>query len=36
VREAIAQCKVMAADVLKVSTDQLVEVRGGIRFGDTA
>jgi CO/xanthine dehydrogenase Mo-binding subunit len=34
-REAIAQCKVMAADVLKVSTDQLVEVRGGIRCGDT-
>jgi CO/xanthine dehydrogenase Mo-binding subunit len=34
-REAIAQCKVMAADVLKVSPDQLVEVRGGIRCGDT-
>jgi len=34
-REAIAQCKVMAADVLKVSTDQLVEVRGGVRCGDT-
>jgi CO/xanthine dehydrogenase Mo-binding subunit len=33
-REAIAQCKVMAADVLKVSTDQLVQVRGGIRCGD--
>jgi CO/xanthine dehydrogenase Mo-binding subunit len=34
-REAIAQCKLMAADVLKVSPDQLVEVRGGIRCGDT-
>jgi CO/xanthine dehydrogenase Mo-binding subunit len=33
-REAIAQCKVMAADVLKVSPDQLVEMRGGIRCGD--
>jgi CO/xanthine dehydrogenase Mo-binding subunit len=33
-REAIAQCRVMAADVLKVSTDELVQVRGGIRCGD--
>jgi len=34
-REAIAQCKVMAADVLKVSLDALVEERGGIRCGET-
>jgi CO/xanthine dehydrogenase Mo-binding subunit len=34
-REAIAQCKVMAADVLKVSPDTLVEERGGIRYGET-
>jgi len=34
-REAIAQCKVMAADVLKVSPDALMEERGGIRCGET-
>ena len=34
-REAIAQCKAMAADVLKVSPDKLFEVRGGIRCGET-
>ena len=34
-REAIAQCKAMAADVLKVSPDALVEERGGIRCGET-
>lgn len=33
-REAIAQCKIMAADVLKVSPDEFVEERGGIRYGD--
>ncbi len=34
-REAIAQCKAMAADVLKVSPDKLFEERGGIRCGET-
>ena len=34
-REAIAQCKVMAAELLGVSTDELMEERGGIRCGDT-
>jgi CO/xanthine dehydrogenase Mo-binding subunit len=34
-REAIAQCKVMAADVLKVSADALVEESGGIRCRET-
>src|SRR5258705_13802357 len=34
-REGIAQSKVMAADVLKVSPDSLVEERGGIRCGET-
>jgi CO/xanthine dehydrogenase Mo-binding subunit len=33
-REAIAQCKVMAADMLKVSADKLVEERGGMRCGE--
>jgi CO/xanthine dehydrogenase Mo-binding subunit len=33
-REAIAQCKAMAADVLGVSQDKFVEERGGIRFGE--
>ncbi len=32
-REAIAQCKVMAAEVLGVTADALVEERGGIRCG---
>jgi CO/xanthine dehydrogenase Mo-binding subunit len=34
-REAIAQCKTMAADVLGVPTDLLIEERGGVRCGDT-
>src|SRR5579864_1513248 len=34
-REAIAQCKVMAAEFLGVPTDELMEERGGIRCGDT-
>ena len=34
-REAIAQCKVMAAEVLGASADALVEERGGIRYGKT-
>jgi CO/xanthine dehydrogenase Mo-binding subunit len=34
-REAIAQCKVMAAELLGVSTSELLEERGGIRCGDT-
>src|SRR5260370_17230862 len=34
-RETIAKGKVMAADVLKVSPDALVEERGGIRCGET-
>ena len=34
-REAIAQCKVMAADVLGVPEDSFTEERGGIRSGDT-
>jgi CO/xanthine dehydrogenase Mo-binding subunit len=34
-REAIVQCKEMAADVLKVSPEALVEERGGIRSGET-
>jgi len=33
-REAIAQCKVMAVDVLGVSADTFVEERGGIRCGE--
>ena len=34
-REAIAQCKVMAAEVLGVPAEALVEERGGIRSGET-
>jgi CO/xanthine dehydrogenase Mo-binding subunit len=34
-REAIAQCKVMAAEVLGASADALVEERGGVRYGET-
>jgi CO/xanthine dehydrogenase Mo-binding subunit len=33
-REAIAQCKVMAAEVLGVPAEALVEERGGVRSGD--
>jgi CO/xanthine dehydrogenase Mo-binding subunit len=33
-REAIAQCKNMAAEVLSVTPGELVEERGGIRVGD--
>jgi CO/xanthine dehydrogenase Mo-binding subunit len=33
-REAIAQCKVMAAEVLGVLAEALVEERGGVRSGD--
>ena len=32
-REAIAQCKEMAAELLRAPADQLVEERGGIRCG---
>jgi CO/xanthine dehydrogenase Mo-binding subunit len=32
-REAIAQCKVMAAELLGVSTDELIEERGGVKCG---
>src|SRR5205085_6908764 len=32
-REAIAQCKSMAAEVLGVAAGELVEVQGGIRSG---
>jgi CO/xanthine dehydrogenase Mo-binding subunit len=34
-REAIAQCKVMAAEILNVSVELLVEERGGICCGET-
>jgi CO/xanthine dehydrogenase Mo-binding subunit len=34
-REAIVQCKSMAAELLGVSTDELLEYRGGVRGGDT-
>ena len=34
-REAIAQCKGMAAEVLGALADALVEERGGIRYGKT-
>lgn len=34
-REAIGQCKKMAAEVMDAPEDQLVEERGGIRHGDT-
>src|SRR6266849_3294865 len=33
-REAIAQCKAMAAEALGVPADQLIEERGGIRCGE--
>jgi len=32
-REAIAQCKEMAAELLRVPADQLIEERGGVRCG---
>ncbi len=32
-REAIAQCKTMAAEVLGIPTSELIEERGGIRHG---
>jgi CO/xanthine dehydrogenase Mo-binding subunit len=34
-REAIAQCKVMATELLGVSASELIEERGGIRRGTT-
>jgi CO/xanthine dehydrogenase Mo-binding subunit len=34
-REAIAQCKTMAAELLRVPAEQLIAERGGIRSGDT-
>lgn len=32
-REAIAQCKTMAAEVLSVPASKLIEERGGVRYG---
>jgi len=33
-REAIAQCRVMAAELMNVPADELIEERGGVRHGD--